>query len=244
MPTEDQNFQPQQEAGPTGPTGPRGPIGPRGQQGRKGATGPIGPTGPTGAGTTGPTGPTGATGPTGIGATGPTGSKGDQGPTGPKGETGPKGDQGPIGPTGETGPKGVAGADSVKPTIYDYSDITTSGGSPYTIFDQSLSGLTTGEYYEFSIYSNLEYSGTYQYPYVLKLQISWGEGGSETTTVNYQLGTVGVPPYDHFLFTFTKTFQALSNPSIKLTVLAIEGDGEMQVSFYQISLKITPCNKS
>ena len=236
MPTEDQNFQPQQEAGPTGPTGPRGPIGPRGQQGRKGATGPIGPTGPTGAGTTGPTGPTGATGPTGIGATGPTGSKGDQGPTGPKGE----GDQGPIGPTGETGPKGVAGTDSVKPTIYDYSDITTSGGSPYTIFDQSLSGLTTGEYYEFSIYSNLEYSGTYQYPYVLKLQISWGEGGSETTTVNYPFLTYAASNNYNYPFTFTQNFQASSNPSVEVAVLDI--DNSLVVSFYQISLKITPCS--
>lgn len=206
MPAEDQNFQPQQEAGPTGPTGPRG------QQGRNGATGPTGPTGPTGAGTTGPTGPTGA--------------------------TGPKGDQGPIGPTGETGPKEVAGADSVKPTIYDYSDITTSGGSPYTIFDQSLSGLTVGENYEFSIYSNVVYSDSLGRQ-VLTSQITWGEGSNDTATINQPLyldyyGPCNLP------FTFTKSFQASSsNPSIKL----IANVGVVEVTFSQISLRLTPYNK-
>lgn len=129
MATENQNFQVQQEVGPTGPTGPTGPRGLNGQNGFDGETGPTGPTGMQGD--------TGPTGPTGTGATGP---------TGPTGESGPQGLTGPTGPTGS----------AATGSIYMYNDYSVVLGVKQLVFDQDLSNLVSGQQYKYEIYLKLE----------------------------------------------------------------------------------------
>lgn len=210
MTVEDQDFQLQQEAGPTGPTGPTGPRGLNGQNGFNGSTGPTGPagdTGPSGSGATGPTGPAGATGPSGNGPTGPQGSTGAQGDTGPQGPTGAQGDTGPQGPTGVQGDTGPTGPGGVT-TVYTFPDVSFRHGAA-TLFSQQLGHLASG-LYKFEIYVRIAYvSG----PYYVPLTVSW-EGGNYYSPI--VVSAMDSQASYNFFFNTSHTFTASGNSYVQL----------------------------